>query len=190
MNSETILKALKITGRTTAMLLNVFMGGFNYRDMRRKALYPTLPDFSRKKENIEFLDVKKQCFYSLLYQLKKQGFIEKKQKMGKTYWAITNLGKRRLDNPKKSFSFPLKIIYKKEKDDGFNIVVFDIPENKRAKRDWLRKNLLALDFSILQKSVWIGKNKLPEEFLKDLNDLGIMDFIHIFKVSKTGTLKE
>ena len=43
---------------------------------------------------------------------------------------------------------------------------------------------------MLQKSVWIGKNKIPEEFLKALAELDLMNFIHILKISKTGTIAE
>ena len=189
MNTKLILKTLKIAGRTTAVLLSVFMGGFDYMGMKRKAFYPTLPSFPYEKENKQVLEKQKHRFYSLVYQLKKQGFIEKKREKNKTYWLITTLGKKRLDNSNNKLSSLPKIIYKKEKDDSFNIVAFDIPEKKRFKRDWLRKKLLSLDFTMLQKSVWLGKNKLPEEFLKDLNDLELMNFVHIFKISKSGTLK-
>jgi len=179
-----------MSGRTTAALLSIFIGGFDYKGMKRKAFYPTLPSFSNRKENRQILEKQKHHFHSLLYQLKKQGFIQKKQEQNKTHWLITALGKKHLENLNNQLFSLTKTIYKREKDDGFNVIVFDIPEEKRHKRDWLRRNLLMLDFTMLQKSVWLSRNKLPEEFLKDLNDLELMNFIHIFKVSKSGTLKE
>ena len=186
MTTQRILELLKKAEQPTYILLNILVGGYSYTRAKRKAFYPTLPDFNSG----EISETKnKNKFYSLLSRLKKQGFIEKKRKGNKTYWKIAPKGEKRLEKLKNILRFP-KLFYKQEKDNEFNIVVFDIPEKHRPKRNWLRSNLLALGFVMLQKSVWIGKNKVPKEFLKALVELGIIDFIHIFKISKTGTIKE
>lgn len=193
MTSEEILKILKTAGRTTGFLLSIFLGNqlFSYKKMKRKALYPTLPDFSDKNGHIDLSNDKeknrrKMC--ALLYQLKKQGFVAKNINNGKTFWEITANGKKHLEKLINKFNLPRKI-YKKEKNNGFTIVIFDIPEKYRRKRDWLRHALITLEFELLQKSVWIGKNKIPKSFLNDLADLNIIDNIHIFSVAKTGTIK-
>jgi hypothetical protein len=192
MNTQTILEALKKTKRSTYILLNIFLGGFNYKKFKRKVFYPTLPEFSKNKEaeiDLNLLKKEKHKFYSLLSQLKKQGFIEKEKKKNKIYWKITTLGEKRFEKLKNLYRFPRKD-YKKEKDNGINIIVYDIPEKKRGVRDWLRDSLVALGFVILQKSVWLGKSKLPEEFLKSLADLGIIDYVHVFRITKIGSIKE
>lgn len=192
MKTQLILEILKKAGRATDFLLNIFLGGFDYKRLKRKVFYPTLPDFSeinKMKFTPRLLEKEKHRFYSLLSNLKRQGFIKKDQKGKRVFWRITPLGEKRCEKLKVFFHFP-KVDYKQEKDKGMNIVVFDIPERQRSKRDWLRHALMALDFIMLQKSVWIGKNKLPEEFLKTLAELNLMDFVHIFKISKTGTIKE
>lgn len=186
MDTKQILEFLKKAERPTNVLLDIFIGGYNYKELKRKALYPTLPDFKSSGLAVEKT---KNNFYSLLSQLKKQGFIEKKQKESGTFWKITSRGEKKLEKLKNIFKFP-KLSYKQEKDNGLNMIVFDIPEKHRAKRDWLRYVLLALEFTMLQKSVWIGKNKLPEEFLKALNELDLTNFVHILKIFKTGTIKE
>lgn len=187
MNTRLILEILKKSRKTTDILLNILIGGFNYREFKRKALYPTLPDFSGAN-NKRFLSKKnKNTLYSLLSRLKKQGLVEKERKRKKTYWIITSLGIKRFEKLRNIFP---RSVYKREKNGGLSMVIFDIPERYKTKRDWLRKNLLELEFTMLQKSVFIGKNKLPEEFLKDLADLGLIDFIYIFKITKTGTIKE
>ena len=43
---------------------------------------------------------------------------------------------------------------------------------------------------MIQKSVWQGTTKIPEDFLQDLNDLKIIDFIEIFQISKKGSLEK
>lgn len=192
MNTQLILAALKKAGRATNFLLNIFIGGYSYRKLKRRALYPTLPDFSEVEEikiNSHLLEKEKHKFYSLLSRLKKQGLVEKERKENKIYWKITSLGEKRLEKMKNVFHFP-KLTHRREKDNGINIVVFDIPEKKKSTRNWLRENLIALGFQMLQKSVWMGKNKLPEEFLKSLAELGLMDYVHIFKITKTGTIKK
>ena len=186
MNTKLILETLKRTERPTNILLNIFLGGYNYKELKRKALYPTLPDFKSSGFGIEKT---KNNFYALLSRLKKQGFVEKKQKRSGTFWKITPKGQKRLGKFKNIIKFP-KLPYKREKDSGLNMVVFDIPEKHRAKRDWLRYVLLSLGFTMLQKSVWMGKNKLPEEFLKALKELDLINFVHILKIFKTGTVKE
>ncbi|MDP3015157.1 MAG: hypothetical protein Q8N28_01965 [bacterium] len=192
MKTRLILETLKKTERATDVLLGIFFGGYNYKKMKRKAFYPTLPDPSETNE-IKFdprlLEKEKHKFYSLLSKLKRQGFIKKNKKGGKVFWKITPLGEKRFEKLKNFLRFP-KFKHKKEKDDGINIITFDIPEKHKTKRDWLRHTLSSLDFIILQKSVWIGKNKIPEEFLKALAELDLMNFIHILKISKTGTIKE
>ena len=192
MKTRLILENLKGVGRTTEFLLNVFLGGYNYRKMKRKAFYPTLPDFSEAKTakiDPQLLQKEKHKFYSLLSNLKKQGFIKKDKKGKRVFWKISPLGEKRCERLKAFFHFP-KFDYKQEKDSGINIVVFDIPEKHRSKRDWLRYTLAALGFIMLQKSVWLGKNKLPEEFLKALAELDLIDFVHIFKIGRAGTIKK
>lgn len=192
MKTRLILETLKKTGRATDFLLNVFLGGFNYKGLKRKVFYLTLPDFSginKTKFDSRILEKEKHRFYSLLSKLKKQGFIKKGEKRRKIFWRITPLGEKKIEKLKNIFSFP-KFNHKEGKDNGINIIVFDIPEKHKTKRDWLRHTLLTLGFTMLQKSVWIGKNKLPEEFLKALAELNLVDFVYIFKISKTGTIKE
>ena len=161
------------------------MGGDAYTHLKRKVFCPTLPDFSKNNG----LEKEKRNLYSLLSKLQKQNLIEKQRKGQKTYWITTQLGRKKLNRFKNVLRFP-KLFYKKERDNGLNVVIFDIPEDQKTKRNWLREALLALNFSMLQKSVWVGKNKIPEDFLKDLAILGLNDFIHIFKIAKTGTIKK
>jgi len=192
MKTQLILEILKKTGRITESLLNIFLSGYDYKKMKRRVFYPTLPDFSKTdttRINPKLLQKEKHKFYSLLSRLKRQGFVEKKQKGNKTWWTITSLGREKLEKIKITFHFPLFNV-RHEKDNDISLIVFDIPEKHRAKRDWLRSTLLALGFTMLQKSVWIGRNKLPEEFLNALAELDLIDSVHIFKITQTGTLKK
>jgi len=78
--------------------------------------------------------------------------------------------------------------YRREASDRVTIVMFDIPEERRRKRSWLRSVLKNLGFEKVQQSVWIGKVKIPRELLGDLERFSLMDFVEIFEATKVGTL--
>ena len=90
----------------------------------------------------------------------------------------------------KSKSLPDNGRYKTESDDELKIIIFDIPEKERQKRDWLRSVLKNLKFSMLQKSVWAGKIKLPKQFLEDLSKNKIIPYVDIFTISKRVSLRK
>ncbi|MBI5153222.1 MAG: CRISPR-associated endonuclease Cas2 [Parcubacteria group bacterium] len=83
-----------------------------------------------------------------------------------------------------------KQAYEKKEDTQLNIVLFDIPEPERKKREWLRQELNYLGFTMLQRSVWAGKIKIPKEMLEDLEHYKLLPYIEIIAVTKTGTLKK
>ncbi len=128
-------------------------------------------------------------FYILLAKMRRDGFIKKEKFDGKNFWELTKKGLKHFE---KIPGFPKIILperkYKKEKSNDLTLVVFDIPEKEKYKRAWLRKYLVELGFEMLQKSVWIGKYQVPEDFIYDLKGLEILDNMHILKVHKTGSL--
>ena len=68
------------------------------------------------------------------------------------------------------------------------IIIFDIPEKDRKKRAYLRFELIALGFGLLQKSVWIGPGPLPKEFIEYMRKLRLFSYVHIFSIKKKGTI--
>ena len=47
-----------------------------------------------------------------------------------------------------------------------------------------------MNFRILQKSVWIGKVKIPKEFIDDLKELNMINYVEIFEISRGGSLRQ
>ena len=143
----------------------------------------------RKVKDYEQKRLEERRFYRMLSHLYKQGLIEKKQNK---FWRLTAKGKEKLKelssaiSQRKNDIMPLRP-FEIEKD-YFKVIVFDIPEKEKRKRLWLRQTLRNFEFSMLQKSVWIGENKLPEDFFAHLRLLRIMPCIHIFAIEKKGTL--
>ncbi|MCX6702450.1 MAG: hypothetical protein NTW60_01105 [Candidatus Wolfebacteria bacterium] len=133
----------------------------------------------------------KQRFRELLYHLRKDGLIEETKKENDRFLKLTQRGKIQLEKLRLSRSDMLpRSKYEYKKEDILKIVIFDIPEREKRKRNWLRAVLSNLDFKILQKSVWVGKTKLPKEFVVDLRNLNLTDYVEIFAVNKIGSLKQ
>jgi DNA-binding PadR family transcriptional regulator len=129
-------------------------------------------------------------FYSMLNKLEKDGLIKKTKDKNKSLFGITSKGKEKLKilkNRKKN-DLPFKK-YKKQDSNRTSIVIFDIPEKYRRKRDWLRVAITNLGFKMIQKSVWIGDVKISKDFLESLKNLYLLEYVEIFEITKQGTLK-
>jgi DNA-binding PadR family transcriptional regulator len=188
-----ILEILQIQAEATVDLLDIFTS--SYAEAHRKARKTMKYGPRQFKTDWSFEYLQRQQFYSLLNQLKNQGLIEKKKENDKngSIWKITKKGLEKLNLMKTKNLFSIRkanINFKKQPDDKIKVIIFDIPEKERHKRAWLRMVLISLGFSLLQQSVWIGKNKIPERFIFDLRERGMLDFVQIFEVSKKGTIKQ
>ncbi|OHB22424.1 MAG: hypothetical protein A2939_02585 [Parcubacteria group bacterium RIFCSPLOWO2_01_FULL_48_18] len=152
----------------------------NYGALRRAVLYPTKPRYTRMgRPSTET------TFSTTLSNLKKQGLV-KKEVSGA--WRILQKGKEKLLQLRQK-RLPAHSFKKTTNDKTRStIIVFDIPEKYKRYRNWLRTELKLLDFTLLQKSVWVGNGLLPEEFIKNLNDLNMLKYIHIFEVKNPGTM--
>lgn len=105
-------------------------------------------------------------------------------------FRITSRGRRKLQllRERKGRELP-ETAYPREKASRVIIVAFDVPEKYRRKRSWLRTALKELGLRMVQKSLWIGKTKIPTQFLDDLRELKLVEYIEIFEVDKAGTLE-
>lgn len=119
-------------------------------------------------------------FASILSQLKAQGLVERRRESRGSRWRITPRGKTAVAVRKRT---------KPPQPDGKKrLVCFDVPERERAKRKWLRGELIALGYRQLQKSVWIGETPLPEEFIGALDTLELRSRVHVLRVATEGSL--
>ena len=128
-------------------------------------------------------------FTHLLYSLRKDKLVDEDNNK---ILCLTQKGREILERlrAQKSKSLPDNNRYKSESDDELKIIIFDIPEEERQKRDWLRSTLKNLKFSMLQKSVWVGKTKLPKQFIEDIARHKIISYVDIFTISKRGSLRK
>jgi len=64
------------------------------------------------------------------------------------------------------------------------IVMFDVPEPKKAEREWLRWHLKKFNYVMIQKSVWVGPSPLPKDFLDYTYSIGLKQSLKTFKLAK------
>jgi len=175
-----ILLALKDTALVTGDIITTFLEvpyGSSYNRMQRSIDQKARERGSRAVA--KRLD--KHNFRNLLSKLKRDGLVSRDGDI----WNITKFGLERL--LKKRNGLPAGK-YKKEVEQTLKLVMFDIPERDRKKRDWLRDCLRNLGFKMAQKSVWVGKTKLPKDFMIDLRKLRLVNYVDVLEITKTGSL--
>jgi DNA-binding transcriptional regulator PaaX len=108
-------------------------------------------------------------FNNAINQLHKSNWIEKKRYKDDTFYQLTKRGeiKQILLNLKK---------YSRIRSDRATIVIFDIPEQKRTYRNAVRRLLKDMDFTMLQKSVFITPNSLPDLFYDYLREMKLLEY--------------
>jgi len=190
MRSENKLKILEFLDNSVESIGNLlFFFSLPYGTSFSRAKY-LLRKEKERRERLKIADEKRRNFYTLISRLKKDGLIEKNKNKNEIFIKLTAKGKSILKilQAQKHNDLPNKR-YETQEETTFKIITFDIPEKQRKKRKWLRDSLRELKFEMLQKSVWIGKTKLPEEFISDLNRAKILSYIEIFEITKSGSIK-
>ena len=120
----------------------------------------------------------KNSFDITLSRLKKKGFIEIRSEK----WFLTKAGKEYFENQRKlgtKFSSPFVLNAPKNL-----LLMFDIPESRRAERNWLRWHLKEFQYFMIQQSVWVGPSPLPKKFGAHLKEMGLYVCIKTFKLAK------
>ena len=160
-----------------------------FKVTKRLLGYMTPP---RKLTYDELRRLEEKRFYTLLSKLRKEGFIKKQGVALGAAWQLTATGFKKIINSakqKKRAELPRRI-YQKKKIRNHTLVIFDIPESLKHYRDWMRHQLRLLGFTMLQKSVWIGTYQIPADFVHDLRECNILRCVHIFKITKFGSMIE
>ena len=116
---------------------------------------------------------------STVDRLKKKGIIEKElagiilSKYGKEY------ARKKFDSLVQ-FDKPDNM----SKDKNL-LVMFDIPEEKKGEREWLRWHLKKFGYIMVQKSAWVGPSPLSKEFKEYLKNIKLDKCIKTFKLAKS-----
>src|SRR3989338_2355323 len=127
---------------------------------------------------------RKRDLQKYIYKLKREGLIKENSKK---QVALSDKGKNKLLllNRQRILS---KNFYQNQAGDKVIIVSYDIPLPFNKERAILRDILKVLGFSIIHKSVWVGKVKIPPDFIIAIEKFLIIKFIEILEVTKSGSL--
>jgi len=150
----------------------------NYRLLRERMLGNLYLEEQLEKSAQERRDRIKQerTLRATLSRLKKTGLIKDDDHL----WQLTVAGLRKITSYRSGKKRTLPPTTERQM-----IIAFDIPEDKRRNRHWLRVELVSLGFEMLQKSVWLGPAPLPKEFLDQLKNMGILTCLKFFEVKKS-----
>lgn len=121
----------------------------------------------------------KKNFSNELSRLKREKFIEKDSES----WRITKKGQEYIKRRQDSFSV-FNFFFPKNSPKNL-LVIYDIPEDKKAEREWFRFHLKKFGYEMIQRSVWVGPSPLPEEFLSYLGDIKLTKCVKTFRLAKS-----
>lgn len=189
--TEKVLEFLQERAEITVDLLNAMLlpPGEARRDFRRFVARGGPIPF--KTDWAEWYR-KRRIYSAVLSRLKKQGLVANRKVKDGVAWKITSKGMTRLLKIKKRLKDPLSLInarYKPQSKYCWTVVIYDIPEFRKKTRRWLQGCLRSLEFAYLQKSVWIGKKQLPEDFIDALKEREALEYVQIFAVKRGGTIE-
>jgi CRISPR-associated endonuclease Cas2 len=113
-----------------------------------------------------------------LNRLTRQGIVDKKE----NYVKVTAQGRNYIQKKLQALKqFDKPEFLSKEKT---LLLMFDIPSDMKAHRDWFRFHLKKFDYIMVQKSVWVGPNPLPKEFTEYLKKINLKDCIKTFVLAQ------
>lgn len=127
---------------------------------------------------------KKRTFDNAIYVLNKKGYINR---VGSDRIMIKPKGIKYLEKRMARLQVFESPFDKKSVKDL--LVIFDIPEDRKAEREWFRRQLKIFDYEMVQKSIWLGPSPLPREFTSYVKSIGMTNNIKTFKVSTRERLK-
>ena len=126
-----------------------------------------------------FNDYPKNSIKSTFTKLRTRGLIENSD----AGWHITPAGKKYMQKKAESLH-QFENVFKKDAPKNL-IVMFDIPETKKAEREWFRWHLKKFNYEMVQKSVWVGPSPLPKEFMDYVTKIKLRSAIKTFKLEKS-----
>jgi CRISPR/Cas system-associated endoribonuclease Cas2 len=157
-----IIESLEIVGGL--MLLSMEPGRISSR-ARQKRIDDFLEEKMFGKDKLaDNRDDNRVKIQNKFYYLKKRGLVNVEYRGNQIYISLTDEGKRRAGKYKID---DLKIKTAENWDKKWRVLIFDVEENYRIKREALRGKIKELGLYQLQKSVWV----CPYEFKKEMSIL-------------------
>ena len=167
----TLFKTLLTNGYGAALIPDAYTG-HRVKDRRSPAT----------QELLRFRETQKRC-RALLNKLERKGFIHQEQKRRKIFIHLTQKGTAHLIKISEKQTIKETPLSTRTKGTHWTIVIFDIPEEKRSKRNWIRRILHTMGFAMLQRSVWASQAILPKAFMDKIAIQGLAPHIKILEIT-------
>ena len=136
------------------------------------------PDYSDLKK-LEEKRLGKTRFGRLIKYLKYNGYLYFKKDKGKDAIMLTPKGAEKILDIKKKLEGSAK-----RKDGKWQMVIFDIPEDIRMRREYFRSGLKRLEYQRLQKSVWICPYDVLEHTQELIKRFKLEPFVKFFLIKE------
>ena len=166
MANKTRKKKKKQKIKLTEKLLEMFRGGSPLTFSETMKQIYGLPIYKRELTHKQL--------YDTVEKVRKQGWLEKKVIEDQIFYSLTAKGRI------KHLVYKLKTATKR-RGERATIIIFDIPEEKRTYRNFLRRVLKQMKFNMIQKSVFIAPYTLPKEFYELLKEMDLLKFINVIE---------
>lgn len=117
-----------------------------------------------------------------LSRMRRQGWLAPRKVGSRTCYSLTPQGRRRIIEASRR-------VYQPEDrpwDGQWRILVYSIPEEMRARRDDLRRELVWTGFAHLAPATWISPNPLEEAAGELVHRYGIEPYTTIFLARQVG----
>ena len=130
---------------------------------------------------------KKTNYFATVNRMLSSDLIEKVIDKGEPKIRLSSIGRKKLVR-----DFPLIVLQNRRWDKKWRILIFDIPEKIRWKRDVFREKLKSSGFGMIQQSVWVS----PHPFEDDIRDfieahnLDSFAYLFISEANFVGDIEE
>ena len=141
----------------------------------REAVYPELRRVRRtiqKKRNWK-------NFSQLVYYLKRKGYIQIKSLETRDAVVLTPKGVARVLRVQNKTASK-----KKRKDGRWQMIIFDVPEERKRFREILRAKLQELYYQRLQDSVWVCPYDVFKETERFIREYDLDDCVRLFLIKE------
>lgn len=118
--------------------------------------------------------------HTAIHRLRRRNLVVCERRGRKLLFALTEDGEKFA----KEVATKLAMSKPKKWDGKWRIIIFDVPEKLKGKRELLRGELKAYGFLQIQKSVLAYPHPLPQEFIDFWAETGILRHCIIFETDK------
>lgn len=169
---------------TDFLLFQFYLSGELLGAMGSRDIYNAFEKAHEELEDFNYQKFKKTISYLFKNDLIKKVKLDSKKRLGRIELKITQEGKKRIAEIIPS--------YQKTRtwDGKIYLITYDIPEERRIKRNLLREYLKRIGCGLLQESVWLSPYN-PKEVIKDFSiKNGLGGLILISSLGPNGTIGE